>query len=222
MFGSYDAKVSIFDISVNTLTKDEETQLRCSYMNMSRADEAHCRQLCHDNCIGCYKASSPSSCKKCRYDAIYDENRLICLDTCPRGFEKNTILHLCEDIDECSRNDTLIIYRNRFSNEIYKWSKCAFNYSVCTNKMGSYECKCIDGYEGDGFTCKDINECDPDKETSFKCPISSKCVNYMGTYACVCLNGFQMVNSTCQDIDECKLGTHECQNLILLTKKLFL
>lgn len=96
MFGSHDSKVSVYDINVNLLSRDEEAQLRCATDNMTFYDEIRCKNLCHDNCIGCSKANSSSSCIKCRYDSYKEENRLICLETCPIGYEKNSLLHKCE------------------------------------------------------------------------------------------------------------------------------
>ena len=212
MFGSYDAKVSIFDISVNSLTKDEEAQLRCSFSDLSHHDESYCRYLCHENCVGCFRAKSSTGCVKCRFDSIYEGKKLICLDTCARGFIKNNLEHKCDDIDECkTQNDTLVVYKNKYSNEIYKWNKCSSNFSVCLNTLGSFECTCVNGYEGDGFACKDINECSLD---STKCPLNSVCVNKEGGYECQCLKGFNMNNitRTCEDIDECTSNaTNECQ-----------
>ena len=212
MFGSYDAKVSIFDISVNSLTIDEEAQLRCSIANISRDDEAYCRNLCHENCIGCFKSKSPYGCIKCRFDSMYDEKKLICLETCPRGFIKNILLHTCEDINECtSKNESFVIYKNKYNSQMYKWTKCARNFSSCSNTIGSYTCTCENGYEGDGFICNDINECNLN---STKCPLNSKCINYEGGYECNCLDGFRLNSTTqlCEDINECHFNeTNECQ-----------
>lgn len=212
MFGSYDAKVSIFDISVNSLTIDEEAQLRCSIANISRDDEAYCRNLCHENCIGCFKSKSPYGCIKCRFDSMYDEKKLICLETCPRGFTKNILLHTCEDINECiSKNESFVIYKNKYNSQMYKWTKCASNFSSCSNTIGSYTCTCENGYEGDGFICNDINECNLN---STKCPLNSKCINYDGGYECTCLDGFKLNSTTqlCEDINECHFNeTNECQ-----------
>ena len=32
-------------------------------------------------------------------------------------------------------------------------------FADCMNTDGSYECACIDGYQGDGKNCTNINEC---------------------------------------------------------------
>ena len=31
--------------------------------------------------------------------------------------------------------------------------------ALCMNLIGSYDCQCSDGYDGDGFSCVDIDEC---------------------------------------------------------------
>ena len=48
----------------------------------------------------------------------------------------------CDDIDECSNGE----------------NECDEN-SDCTNLPGSYDCQCHYGYEGDGYTCENIDEC---------------------------------------------------------------
>ena len=56
--------------------------------------------------------------------------------------QKNlTTGQFCADIDECENNpcDT---------------------YPNCKNTDGSFTCSCDTGFIGDGFTCKDFNECD--------------------------------------------------------------
>lgn len=121
---------------------------------------------------------------------------------------------LFEDIDECTRNETFILYKNKIKSEIYKWSKCAEEYSICLNRIGSYECKCLNGYQGDGFVCKDIDECDlanTDSSLIANCPLNSECINKLGTYECVCSEGFEKTSDKCQDINECERETHECQ-----------
>ena len=33
------------------------------------------------------------------------------------------------------------------------------SYGVCTNTAGSYSCKCKTGFQGNGRSCSDIDEC---------------------------------------------------------------
>ena len=37
----------------------------------------------------------------------------------------------------------------------------------CNNTDGSYECHCNAGYDGNGFSCSDIDECEQDQGESF-------------------------------------------------------
>ena len=56
------------------------------------------------------------------------------INTCANGKAKNTIKNWI-DIDECSANDS-----------------CDQN-ATCKNTIGSYDCTCNIGYDGDGKTC---------------------------------------------------------------------
>ncbi len=112
------------------------------------------------------------------------------------------------------------------------WKKCAQVGSKCVNKIGSFDCSCLNGYEGDGFTCNEINECDPNQtDLGSKCPANTICVNTPGSYECACAQGFEknqwancvgkrsflfnrlllLVNSSFKDIDECEKRVDECQ-----------
>ena len=35
------------------------------------------------------------------------------------------------------------------------------NFKKCINNLGSYHCECYLGFEGNGYFCNDIDECDP-------------------------------------------------------------
>ena len=65
-------------------------------------------------------------------------------------------------------------------------NSCNVN-SVCHNKPGSYECVCLDGFDGDGFACNDIDEC---KEENACLDVYHKCLNTIGSFKCVCIDGF--------------------------------
>ena len=73
--------------------------------------------------------------------------------------------------------------------------------------IGSFSCDCLSGYEFNGITCVDINEC---SSPTNPC-VNAACVNSIGSYTCVCFNGFVSVNGDCVDINECSL-TGNCVN----------
>ncbi|CAI9731634.1 von Willebrand factor type A, EGF and pentraxin domain-containing 1 [Octopus vulgaris] len=85
------------------------------------------------------------------------------------GFwSKNNVT--CIDIDECEKKN----------------GKCDHK---CVNTLGSYFCKCNDGYSlhPKGHSCIDINECEK-KNASCQ----HTCVNSKGSYFCKCKAGFTL------------------------------
>ena len=58
-------------------------------------------------------------------------------------------------------------------------------YANCTNIAGSYECTCTEGYDGNGITCYDVDEC-LDKD---RCQHGQICVNEDGGHRCDPVNG---------------------------------
>ena len=73
-------------------------------------------------------------------------------------------------------------------------SDCATNAN-CTNTEGSYECNCGKGYQGDGTTCDDKDECENDKS----CSVNEYCKNNVGSYSCLCVTGYER-----NEDDECE------------------
>ena len=49
---------------------------------------------------------------------------------------------ICSDVDEC----------------LDKADQCHYN-AQCENYVGGWDCKCKRGYLGNGFECKNMNEC---------------------------------------------------------------
>lgn len=49
-------------------------------------------------------------------------------------------------------------------------------FAHCTNTYGSFFCTCYPGYDGDGFTCHDINECE-DPELAKFCVKNAECTS---------------------------------------------
>jgi hypothetical protein len=62
--------------------------------------------------------------------------------------------------------------------------------ATCTDTPAGHTCTCDVGYEGDGMTCSDVDEC----ATAARCASWSRCENRPGSYACLgeparCLDG---------------------------------
>ena len=100
---------------------------------------------------------------------------------CKEGFYYDPEQGQCADVDECV-------------------TECQFG-AECTNTIGSYECRCRPGYEGDGNACSDINEC-----LTHNCGGVGTCLNYPGWHYCECYPGYAFADGTCVDINECQLN----------------
>nr|XP_054395512.1 fibrillin-3 isoform X14 [Pongo abelii] len=118
---------------------------------------------------------------------------------CPTGFNYNSILLACEDVDECGSTE----------------SPCQQN-ADCINIPGSYRCKCTRGYKlSPGGACVGRNEC---REIPNVCS-HGDCMDTERSYMCLCHRGFQASadQTLCMDIDECDqqpCGNGTCKNII--------
>ena len=83
-------------------------------------------------------------------------------------------------------------------------TKCSPN-AQCINNQGSYSCKCLDGYQGDGETCYDEDECSRNP-----CNPNAVCRNTDGSYTCSCKTGFRGDGKWCDDYNECLAGVYDC------------
>lgn len=68
-------------------------------------------------------------------------------------------------------------------------------------------CVCDVGFEGDGITCSDIDEC---RAGTDSCDANANCTNTAGSSSCVCWSGFEGSGESCFDIDECGVGSDSC------------
>lgn len=98
----------------------------------------------------------------------------------------------CVDYDECMDS----MYADRCSTA-----------ATCVNGYGTWDCVCNTGYEGDGFTCVDIDEC---MRGTDECDANATCANTIGAYTCTCNDGYEGSGVFCRDIDECAAGTDGC------------
>lgn len=130
-----------------------------------------------------------------------------------KGYRYNS--DICNDIDECEMANT-----------------CDKN-ALCFNTPGSFECKCLYGFSGDGFTCLENDPC-----LAHTCGFHEECISVTnGDFACICESGFHHSSADhCVDIDECEtnscgefeqcINTHgsfscECSNGMYWTKMYF-
>lgn len=82
---------------------------------------------------------------------------------------------LSADIDECMEKGG----RNG--------NYCQLN-TKCVNKLGSYECECLNGYKRlDKYNCVEIDEC---KSNQHSCHENADCINTIGSYNCRCKEGY--------------------------------
>ena len=97
----------------------------------------------------------------------------------------------CDDVDECSLG-TDTCHKN----------------ADCANTSGGYSCECIDGYQGNGLECEDVDECD-----SNPCDKNAICTNLEGDFECDCKGGFiESENGSCNPVeDPCESGNHDCE-----------
>ncbi len=87
----------------------------------------------------------------------------------------------------------------------------------CANTPGAFVCSCNPGYEGDGKTCADIDEC---KTNNGGCNVNATCTNKVGApVVCACKPGYAGDGKTCTDIDECKVGNGGCNINATCTNK---
>ncbi|XP_074652835.1 uncharacterized protein LOC141907161 [Tubulanus polymorphus] len=90
--------------------------------------------------------------------------------SCPAGQQLLADKISCQLINEC----------------LEKTDNCSVN-ATCTDKAVGFTCQCKAGYTGDGYTCKDTNECA--SSTTNNCGTLAQCYNTPGSFYCVCPAG---------------------------------
>jgi hypothetical protein len=116
----------------------------------------------------------------------------IACGACPHGFEDtNGDGTRCADLDECKTKN----------------GGCDLEHGTCKNLVGSYECKCVMGYYGNGRECALNVPCSEDPSL---CDTRATCMKMQQKRVCVCGAGFEGDGGQCRDVDECKLQPDRC------------
>lgn len=84
--------------------------------------------------------------------------------------------------------------------------------ATCINLSTKHICQCNNGYQGNGTTCDDVDECKTEGgHYGHHCRINTTCVNIPGSYVCECLTGYKKWDTfTCKEHDECSSDDHNC------------
>ena len=159
------------------------------------------RCICKTGYIGngtyCYKG-------QCTDEAFCGKNEQCISPTgfdceCKKGFFRTSVDGVCEDTDECGSN----------------MHSCP-QTSLCTNKPGTYECECKEGYTG--RACSDIDEC---STKTHQCANNQTCENTIGSYECKCNEGlYKGLTGRCADVDECSTKSHNCPQKSMCVNKI--
>jgi cysteine-rich repeat protein len=150
---------------------------------------------CNDECqveVGFVCQGEPSECAQTCGNAKIDPGET-CEDgnqaakdgcfscTTENGYscDNATLPSKCLDIDECKAGGG---------------NDCSAK-ATCTNTVGSFTCKCIKGYTGDGKTCANVNECELETDN---CHANAACTDTGGSFTCKCKAGYTGNGLSCE------------------------
>jgi len=91
---------------------------------------------------------------------------------CETGYARETET-TCLNIDEC----------------VDEIDTCNDDLGSCVDTAGSYNCKCIDGWKGDGINCTNHNECREFADNN--CNALAVCTDTVGSFLCACQTDYE-------------------------------
>ena len=89
--------------------------------------------------------------------------------------------------------------------------------ATCESQNGAPTCVCNAGFEGDGTTCADVDEC---AALTDDCADIASCQNTDGAFTCTCPTGYDDVNgdgTDCVPVDECAKELDNCDPVAICT-----
>ncbi|XP_064101246.1 nidogen-1-like isoform X2 [Macrobrachium nipponense] len=110
---------------------------------------------------------------------------------------KKDVYTIAQSLQTCS-SDIIsdIISKLLSKDECAGTNNCSAN-ADCIDGVLSYRCNCRPGYQGDGFTCSDVDEC---SSGNHLCHSRANCTNTIGSYTCRCRPPYSGNGYTCNDI----------------------
>uniref|UniRef100_A0A8W8N019 Fibrillin-1 n=1 Tax=Magallana gigas TaxID=29159 RepID=A0A8W8N019_MAGGI len=183
-----------FSLNSNNATCSSTDENSCD--SIQRSCEYTCDPI-EEKCIcpiGFQLAEDGQGCQECEEPYFGEDCSQIC--TCGQGMER------CDPVTGCfckrgwtGTNCTVDI------NECENDQGICGNEKVCQNLEGSYTCNCKEGFQKNGDSCDDIDECSD--ITLNTCSVDTNCQNLYGNYTCNCKPGFQKYDSGCEVRDVC-------------------
>ncbi|KAJ8009167.1 hypothetical protein DPEC_G00086090 [Dallia pectoralis] len=138
-------------------TNDQKHVCACAPGTTINANNRSCDDAQHhDPCL-------TAGCTHFCYQKINDTS-VTCM--CNHGYTLAEDGKVCKDIDDCVTG-----------------TQCPGQQYKCVNTIGSFECRCQDGFEMINDVCVDVDEC---KEG----PCEHSCTNVIGGYNCSCSDGY--------------------------------
>lgn len=180
--------------------------------------------ICVDRNTVCQGSSSTSICRgeimhQCNDDAIsVRQEKCASMQHCQAGLSVGTCAiclsgeHRCDgaNLEKCNDSGSGFIFEDACESEALCDAYAGFcssktcsmvqcnPHASCTVESGEPVCKCHEGYDGDGKTCSDVDEC-----ATNPCDVNATCTNVDGSFICQCDTGYAGGGTSCADINEC-------------------
>uniref|UniRef100_A0AAY5KH62 Thrombomodulin n=1 Tax=Esox lucius TaxID=8010 RepID=A0AAY5KH62_ESOLU len=155
------------------LTIDQKPTCKCPQGKTLQYNKRSCEVAQNDPCLN-------SGCTHVCYQK--NDTSVACM--CRHGYALTEDGKECKDIDDC-------VTENHCPGQNYK----------CVNTIGSFECRCQNGFKMMNGVCDDIDECEDG-------PCEHGCINLIGSYNCTCFEGY----IAAKDPNKCQLycPSEEC------------
>lgn len=95
--------------------------------------------------------------------------------------EQSTAMSSLQQCCSGSRDQMAELQDMFVKDECYDHSHNCSEFASCKDSLIYYECTCLPGFSGDGFTCVDIDECEMGNHA---CEPHATCINTIGNYTC--------------------------------------